>query len=135
MAESIAHGTILEINTGSWLTVANVSAISGPDLAQPQFDATRLTDQLMRFFNGTPDGGNVTLDLFYDKVHPTHKALLAMLRDTTPTSCRISWAGSATERWDFTANLAGFVPGAPEGSMLTAQVTLKVTETLTLPDA
>lgn len=134
MGKRTAKLTVLQMEIASVYTdIAFVENIQGPGLECDQIEDTDLVDTWKQFLNGIPDGGEVTLDVFFDQSTATHKALYNAIGIATATNFRLKWQGSATDQWTLACNVRRFQPSARKNDVLRASITLKVTGTPTLP--
>jgi predicted secreted protein len=142
MTSNAAYGTLLQQGDGgtpteSFTTVAQVSNISGPGLSMDALDVTHhsSTAGWREFIGGLMDGGEVTVDIFYDPVAGTHDGstgLIKDMEDRTVRNFQLVFPDAGTTTWSFAALVTGFEPSAPIDGSLTASVTLKLSGQPTL---
>lgn len=132
MAVLKAKGTLLKMDISSTMTtIAQVTGIRGPGATAGMIDTTKLTSDWMGKLAEIPDGGQVTFSLLFDKDLATHQAITDIFAGAA-TDFEIHWNGSATNKWDFSAIVAGFSPTGETNDAIRADVTLEVT-TITFP--
>ena len=133
MAKYSAFGTALK---KGGVTYAQVTNISGPGLSLDTQDVTshdsagaweEVVGTILR-------SGEITLEIVYDPANATHKyaagGLLYDLVSRTAIALSLVFPGAVT--WSFNALVTGFEPSAPVDGALTASVTLKLTDELSL---
>ena len=136
MAKGTAKLTVLEVSISSVYTaLAYVEAINGLSINVDQLEDTDLTSAWKEFLNGTPDGGELTIDGFFDQGNATHKYVrnAAAAAAATPEAFKLKWNGSATDQDTFNANVQRFTTSGRKNDMKRFSATLKVTGAPTIP--
>ena len=135
MAQQHAFGTTLEIdNGGSYSEVAYVRSVDGPNMSLETVDSTHhgSTSGFRTYVAGLADAGEVSAEILFDPSNATHMnstGLLSELVGRTSEGFKITWPDATTAT--FTAFVTAFSPSSPYEGMLTADVTLKLTGTVT----
>ncbi len=143
-----AKGVLLQRGDGggpeAFVTVAEVTNITGPGLSQEMIDVTsHESPDYREYIPGIGDGGEVTFDLNYIPDNASHDATAGILKDwedqlsgvlSTPRNYKLVWTDVSNTEWIFPAWLSSFEPGANASGTekLLASVTLKVTGQPTL---
>ena len=137
-----ALGTLLKIGDGAatsevFTTIAEVSDIGGPELAQETVEVTNHSSPggWREKIGGILDGGNVSLAINYQPTHATHNntaGLVKDLRSRTKRNFELVFTDAGNTTWSFTALVTSFAPAEPIDGALTAEVTLEITGAPTL---
>ena len=139
MGEQAAKGTRfgieIDASPGTFTDTAQVRNVSGPSLALDPLDVSAHDDD-SRFYRdfiaGWHDPGEVTLELLFDNLEPTHEdapeGLIGIYDAAEVHGFEISWPPNVLgTSWQFDGIVTGFEPGAPFDEALTATVTIKLT--------
>ena len=120
-------------------TVAQVTNISGPDLAADGIDVTThdSTNAFEESLVGLLRSGDVSFDIVYDPADNTHDGtdtagLVYRLKNKVRTAFSIVFPDTGSSTWSFDGDVSGFNPGEPVDGALTASVTVKPTGSLIL---
>lgn len=121
-----------------YTTIAQIRDLNPPNLEQTPIDVTnRDGSGWMEFIGGLKNGGEVTFDIVYDPDQTTHSAsasggLITLLSAGTLNNFRITWPDPTPVTFTFAALVTKFAPKAPLNDKLAADVTLKVSSSLTV---
>jgi len=111
--------------TASFVTVGNVTSVSGPEIERETYDVTA-HDSLngwREFIGGLKDGGEVSLNVNYDP--RKHDVLVSDFEDTLPRDYKLTFPGTLGE-WQIKLILSGFSQEAPVDDKLSAELKFKV---------
>lgn len=121
---------------GSFVTIANVSDLSGPSLTREAIDVTAhdSPNQYREFVKGLKDGGEVSLTLNYDPGASTHSDLLADFEEDALRDYQIvALPGEADEAtWEFSALLTALGDAYPIDDRMEREITVKISGKPTL---
>ena len=139
MARYAAKGTLLKLGSGSptptFATVAQVISITGPGIT---VDTIEMTDHdnttgYKEFLPSFKDGGEVTLELYFDPAHTTHGISQGLLGAIGAVrDWQLVFPTSPSTQWTFKGIITRFEPSANATEALTASCTIKVTGAPTL---
>jgi hypothetical protein len=127
----------LQVTISSVLTdIAGIRNIEGPSMALNTIDVSSRDNQWMEFVAGMRDAGEIKLDLVYDPDTPTHSATTAggFIKDLASgaiTAYKIFFADTSPLTGTFSALVTKVTPKAPYNGMQSADVTFKVTSSIT----
>lgn len=136
-----AYGTLLQSGDGQapevFTTIAEVTEIGGPSLAQDPLDVTSHTSPgaFREFVGGLLDGGEVTFTINYVPTDGTQDASTGLLADMIARIVRnfqLIFPDVGTTTWSFAALITAFEAAEPVDDRLSAEVTLKLTGQPTL---
>lgn len=136
-----AFGTLLKIGDAAtpevFTTIAEVTSIGGPKLAQDTIDVTShsSTSGWREFIGGLLDGGEVTLTVNFVVTGATHSYTSGLIHDMvnrTKRNFQLVFPDTGSTTWTFAALVATFEPTEPIDGALTASVTLRVSGVPTL---
>lgn len=138
MAKFSGYDVLLKVKQGaSYVAVAQVRDLTGPGLKQDTNEVTHRDGNKWReFVGGLKDGGEVSFDVVYDPDLTTHAAgaapgLAYMLMNGTVGDFQLAFPDPSPTTCTFNALVTSFQPNAPMGDALTADVTLKITGSVT----
>lgn len=137
---AIGHGNLLQIrdtaaSPDAWVTVAEVTNITPPNLARDAQEATHTesTEGWREFIPGLKDAGEVSAELNFVPDSDTTALLLAQFDSNALTQARILFADGDQDAspmtcstWTFNAVLTGFPPEAPIDGKMSATTTFKI---------
>ncbi|MCM1974007.1 phage tail tube protein [Streptomyces sp. G1] len=133
MAGKDAFGTQLKrdsTGSGSFVTVANVSDLSGPSRQRDAIEVTAhdSPDQYREFVKGLKDGGEVSVTINYDPGETTHAALDADFEENDLRDYQlVILPGAADEHtWDFSALITDISDAFPVDDRMEREVTFKI---------
>lgn len=138
MAGLDAFGTQFKRNTtgSTYVTIANVSDISGPDRSREAIEVTAhdSADQYREYAKGLKDGGSVELTLNYDPANTTHSALDSDFEEDDVRSYQVViLPGEANEyTWQFSALITDLGDEFPVDDKMERSVTVKISGKPTL---
>lgn len=124
--------------SGTYTLVGQIRDLNPPNLEQTPIDVTnRDGSGWMEFIGGLKNGGEVTFDIVYDPDLTTHSAtasggLVTLLTAGTLNNFRVTWPDPTPVTFTFAALVTKFAPKAPIADRLSADVTLKVSSSLTV---
>lgn len=125
-------GTQLKHGVGTgptvYTSIAQRTKINGPDGKVGSVDVTDLDSAAKEYRPTLYDGGEVSMDIWYDPTTTTHKLLTGLLTAPTVDKWEITFADAAATPVTFDAFLTEFTPGGmePEGYLM-ASIKLKIT--------
>lgn len=132
-----AQGTLLQLDdgAGNYTTIAEVKDIRGPGFTTNFTDVTShdSPDYTREFISGLRDPGEVTFSVNFVPTNPTHNlsaGLMSLQQNRTKRNYKLIFPDVSTTTWTFAAYVSRFEPGAPVDGALTADVTLRVTGTI-----
>lgn len=135
----IGHGTLFAILSDSvspadYVTVAEVTNITPPNLARDAVDATHTasSEGWREFIPGLKDAGEVTFEMNFVPSGASTDLVLEAFNADDPVSCKITFPDTPPTEWTFSAICTGFEPEAPVDDKMVASVTLKLTGKPTL---
>lgn len=139
MAGKDAFGTQLRRDSngaGVYVTVANVSDLSGPSRQRDAIEVTAhdSPDQYREFVKGLKDGGEVTATINYNPANSTHQALDADFEEDSLRSYRIVILPGEDEEhtWTFSALITDLGDSFPVDDRMERDVTFKISGKPTL---
>lgn len=122
-----SKGTKLQYDSGSgdYVSVAEVTRITGPNPSKEQIDVTHLesTGAYREYIDSFKDGGEITAEVNF--IPAAHEDILDDFNADTQRNWRIVWPDLQTQ-WLFAANVRSISPSASVGEKLSATITLKV---------
>jgi predicted secreted protein len=128
-----AFGTQLKRDStgaGSFVTVANISDLSGPSRQRDAIEVTAhdSPDQYREFVKGLKDGGEITLTINYNPAETTHAALDADFEENDLRDYQVVLLpGTADEyTWDFSALITDIGDAFPVDDRMEREVTIKI---------
>lgn len=136
-----AFGTQLQVGDGKtpeqFTTIAEVTKIGGPKLSLDTEDVTSHDSQggWEEAIGTVLRSGEVSLDINYVPVDPTHDAATGLISRMVARSVdnyKLVFPDTGSTEWSFAALVTGFELDAPHDGKLAASVTLKVTGQPTL---
>lgn len=135
----LGYGSVFEIATenspDAYVAMAEVSKIEPPKFKLDQVDVTHMQSpgRYREFIDGLIDSGEVSFEMNFIPNNSSDQRLWALLSLPTGVSharnCRISFPNGST--WSFLATLVGYDPTVPTDGKMTANVTFKVSGTVT----
>lgn len=121
---------------GVFVTIANVSDISGPSRSREAIEVTAhdSPDQYREFVKGLKDGGEVTLTINYDPGAATHADLDADFEEDALRDYQVViLPGEADEHtWEFSALITALGDEFPIDDRMEREVTVKISGKPTL---
>lgn len=129
MAKDIGFGSSLSTSTG---VIGQVMSINHSGMATNDVETTTLdsTNNYRTFTPGILDGGEVSIELVYDKVLASHVALHRYWSQrTTLTGLALHITGSSSDSDAFSGYVKSLDRVIPLDDKITATVTFKVTGT------
>jgi hypothetical protein len=139
MAERLALQTFLKAGDGgspeAFTTVLDVLELSAPGISLDTEEITNhsQTDYYRRHAGTLLDAGEVTATVLYDPANATHVALVTDIQARTQRNFRLEFPGSTTNaRWSFAGYITAFQPQTPTDQHLKADVTIKITASITI---
>lgn len=123
MAGSDGFGTKFYKMSGTASTaIGGITAINGPEIEGEDIDVTDMdsANGFMEFLPGLVDGGEVELELNYDK--DEQAVLYALIR----TTAAFKIVGSDSSKWDFSGYLKGLGQEYPHDDKISSSATLKI---------
>lgn len=139
MAGKDAFGTQFKRDSdgaGTYVTIANVSDISGPSRSREAIEVTAhdSPNQYREFVKGLKDGGEVTITINYDPGNTTHSALDADFEEDTLRNYRVVvLPGEADEAtWAYSGLITAIGDEFPFDDRMEREVTFKISGKPTL---
>lgn len=139
MAGIDAFGTQLKRDSdgaGTFVTVANVSDLSGPSRQRDAIEVTAhdSPDQYREFVKGLKDGGEVTATINYNPGNTTHQALDDDFEEDALRDYQVVLLpGEADEHtWEFSALITDLGDSFPIDDRMERDVTFKISGKPTL---
>ncbi|MEU0584588.1 phage tail tube protein [Streptomyces sp. NPDC006132] len=121
---------------GSFIAIANVSDISGPERSREAIEVTAhdSPDQYREFVKGLKDGGEVTITINYDPGNTTHSALDGDFdeKDLRDYQVVILPGDPDEHTWDFTGMITDLGDAFPHDDKMEREVTVKISGKPTL---
>lgn len=116
----------------TWTTIASVRNIEGPSLLSEVIDATTHDESTgyRSYIEGLRDSGDLTMEIAYDPAAASHAWIHATGRGTIK-DYKLTFPDTGTTTWSFSGLVTNFTPKAPVDGLMTADVTIKVTTTVT----
>lgn len=115
---------------GTYVTIANVSDISGPSRSREAIEVTAhdSPDQYREFVKGLKDGGEIVVTINYNPGNTTHSALDADFEEDTLRNYRVVLLpGEAdTKTWTFAGLITDIGDEFPIDDRMEREVTFKV---------
>jgi predicted secreted protein len=131
-------GTKLRYETapasGLFDPVNGATSISGPSRDVSEIEVTSHDDvsNFRAYISGLQDPGEVTADLNFDPSDATHQQMIDDLDAGTVRAWQIRWqVGASFFRLDFNAFVKSFPTQSPVDAQLQANMTLRVTGSIT----
>jgi predicted secreted protein len=122
--------------SGAYVTIANVSNISGPDRSREAYDVTThdSPDQYRQFTKGLKDGGEVALTINYDPANTGHAALDADFEEDSLRSYQVVILPGEADQytWQFSAVITNISDEFPVDDKMEREVTFKISGKPTL---
>jgi len=126
-----SKGTKLQYEDGaSYVSVAEVTRITGPNPSKEQIDVTHLESSgaYREYIDSFKDGGELSAEVNF--IPATHQDILDDFNNDTQRNWRIVWPDLQTQ-WSFAATVRSISPSASVGEKLSATITLKVSGAIT----
>ena len=125
------HGFGTKFDWGTSGTVAQLTSIGGVEMTADTVDVSTLdgADNFKEFAVGMLDGGEVTLEGYYDSTDTTGQAqMYTDFLARTSASCTITFPGTDASTWTFTAFITAYKTGdATVDGAVAFGATLKIT--------
>lgn len=131
------YAAVLQTTVASTLTnIAGVRDINGPSMSQDVIEVSSRDSIWKEFVGGQIDGGEMSFDIVYDPDSPTHLASTAGglpkdLMAGTAQAFKLKFSDTTPATASFTGLVTKFTPKAPFNGMQSADVTIKVSGTIT----
>lgn len=139
MTICISKGTSLEQTVASsFVTVAQVISLDGPDMVSETFEADTLdnTDAgIPHKPTGRTEGGSVSGELFLDPALQGHNNLQYLLTDPEAEQWKIIYADTGTTEWPFSGAGFSLSPAVALNAGLKASFAIKLDGMVTFPVA
>jgi hypothetical protein len=128
---TLAHGV-----SATFTTIAQRASIDGPDAKVGTANTTDLDSAAAEYRPTLPDGGELSMQIWWDPAIPTHQLLTSLWTTPTVESWKLTFANATPSVCPFSAILTGFKAGGmtPDG-YLTADIKMQVTGLITWPSA
>ncbi len=147
MAKYAAQGTVVQYEDpgaapGTFVTVAQITSISGPTLSAEEIDVTCMDvgGGYRQFLPGFKDGGELSFGLVFDPELSDHKTFFGFFENNTQLTWRVVFntnnGGAIADRpyMQFSGFVRGFETSAEVGGALTAEATVRLSGAPTLTD-
>ena len=138
MAEYSGHEVDLYIYLTSYVAIAQVKDIGGPEISADQIEVSHRDSDWRKYVNGMLDGGELTFDIVFDPDHASHdptltNSIYAYMVAGTATNFKLEYpgVGSAVTSAIFSGTITNFGLGAPLEDALTASITIKLSGAIT----
>lgn len=138
MAKVPGKGTLLQHGVGAapivYTTIAQRTNIKGPGMQVGKADVTDLDSTMKEYRPTLADPGELSLDIWYDPIAPTHQAITDLLTSPTVEKWQLKFADAAATTVPFEGFVSGFEPGGmdPEGYLM-ASVKIQVVGLISWP--
>lgn len=111
---------------GTYTDLAKIRDVTPPNPTQDDVDVTHMKspDRAREFIPGLTDYGDTTVEMLFEAGSTTDDFIEAWRVSGETRSCRITWPNGAT--WTFSAYPKSYVPTAPLGDAMSAELTMKV---------
>lgn len=126
-------GTLLQMGDGAapeaFTTIADRVTIGGPNMSVGSRDTTGLDDASKKYEPTIPDGGDVSLTVFYNPNAPTHQNLTAKVIAPANVNWKLVFNDGKTTpaNYVFNGHITGFHPtGIEVEGSLQAEITIKL---------
>jgi hypothetical protein len=131
----LTQGTILKRGDGGspevFVTVPDVTSISGPDATKSEIDVTDLASTAKEFKGGLADFGRMTVELNYIPGNAVHAAMRADFISASSPVRNWQLLFVNGKRWDFTAYVASFPGSTQPDSVQKSSMTLRLSGPVT----
>lgn len=124
-----ASGTKLKIGTGAAAkAVAHISNVGGPNQSKESIDVTALdsTGGYREFIDGFKDGGEVSLQGFFDYGDDGQQAMYAAFDGSGTEDFVIEFPASIGAKWTFSGVVTAFETTSEVGNAVGFSATIKV---------
>lgn len=138
MAKVPGKGTLLKHGVGTgptvYTTIVQRMSIDGPDAKVETQKTTDLDSVAAEYRPTMPDGGELSMSLWWDPATATHQLLTDLITTPAVEHWEIVYADTGASLTIFDGILTGFKPGGmdPDG-YLTAEIKIQVTGAITWP--
>jgi len=129
-----SQGMIIQYDTGGspqWVTIPEVSEMSGPGGQAAEIDVTDLSSTGKEFRMGLQDEGQISLTVNYIPKNTAHSALRTARANQTLTSFRIVFTDSPQTTWSFSAFVLGLEISNSVDDVTKGTITLRVSGSVT----
>ena len=132
-----AKGTLVKIGDGAsseaFTTIAGVQDVDGPDLSgTDEYDATHHSSTGKEYVQGLKDAGELSFPLVYDSDDTQQAALQAAGVADTLTNFQILLPDTGATLLAFAGRVKSFKFNAPVEGVLTANVTVRISGSITI---
>jgi predicted secreted protein len=126
-----AQGTVLKIDSD---VVAELTSISGLELSADTIEVTNLGDEWRTFLQGMKDGGEVSIEGFFNPGDVGQDTLYSTFNSGAIESFEIEFPSGIGAKWSFDGIVTAFSTSADMEEAVSFEATIKVTgePTLTL---
>lgn len=138
MAGLHSYGTKFKIGGRNGNSVVSCRTIGGPKMSTAAINAGAhdSPSATAEYVPGLKDGGQVTLEILYDPRNTTHSELAGgvwkLWNDRTVSLLAVEYPTTPTAKgFEFNGFISGFEPSAPYEELMTAQITVQVTGSVT----
>jgi hypothetical protein len=138
MAKVPGKGTILSHGVAGspivYTAITQRASIDGPDATVGTAKTTDLDSVAEEYRPTLPDGGELSMEIWYDPAGTTHKLLTTFQVTPSVELWQLTFADTGVSKIPFSGILTGFKPAGmnPDG-YLTASIKIKSTGGLTWP--
>lgn len=129
-----SQGMIIQYDSGGspqWITITEVSEMSGPGGQAAEIDVTDLSSTGKEFRMGLQDEGQISLTVNYIPTDTSHSALRTRRANQTLTSFRILFTDSPQTTWSFSAFVLGLEISNSVDDVTKGTITLRISGSVT----
>ena len=125
MSVAISNGVVLKMGT---TPVAHLTKIDGLKLSAETVDVTALdsTGNYAEFIGGQKDGGEVSVEGYFDASDAGQTAIKTAYESGAATECEITFPTAMAKKWTFNAVVTAFETGFGVNEVVSFKATLKV---------
>lgn len=135
-----AYGMLLKIGDGevaeSFTAIANCTNLNPPPIDREEYETTHHDGSGWdEWIMGVKRGGQITLDVDWVPTEATHGYTSGLLKDWddgTKRNWQLVWPDVGATTWTFAAFVKTITPAAPAVGKLTATVTLRISDSISL---
>lgn len=130
---SLLQTTQLTSNTSTFVSIAQVTAITPPPMEMGEVEVTHLGDTWRQFLPTVLNGGEPTFSLEWDPAHITHSEALTHFTTGSTRLWRTVFADTGTAIAEFSAFIKGFqIQEVTVDNVALVNLTLRTTSAITI---
>lgn len=135
MASVATQGTILAVSTNggaSFISLCQISSISGPDGSAGEIDVTTLCSTAKEYIIGLPDYGSISLTGVYDPSNTGLTTLKSLFDGQNEADFKITLTDNSATELTFDAYVSAYSWDLQPDDAVRVNITLRVTGAVTV---